>query len=310
MKKLIITRIFAFFAFIFVGMIAGIILYAFGIDIDDERVGNLARDICFSSGIIAMCLLYFFAGQRFHDVSIKKLIPVFFIWTAAVFAASAFTSSYLIALNGGNSCFSAYIYRLGIANPPYISGIIGFLVEMAVIIMGIYIGRINSGKSDGKYAIYLSKFCGIIPAYVMSCMLRGLFIVISPRAPMGYLNREGQIFGWTVSMLPVALWSIYAGFKSFRTNLKIALPVFLLWNAFTVFLNGAFGLWDFLKLGGIFRAFSTGLIVITDGKYKWFVYIGAYLLEALFITAGVLLGRHFYKKKELTFEITENAIEE
>ncbi len=302
MKKLIITRILAFFVFYIVHLTVELIMYSCGIDIFDEAIGNWISEVTASAGIIGICVLYFFAGKKFHDVSIKKLLLVFFIWTAVAFAATIFIHKYMFYLGAGYVCFPSYIHRLGLTKDYFLSGIIGFFTEMTVIIMGIFIGRINAGKTDGKHVIYLSKFCGIILAYVISCMLIGLFIATSPRAPMGYLTREGQIFGWAVSMLPVALWSIYAGFKSFRTNLKITLPIFLLWNAFTVLLNSAFGLWDFLKLGGIFRAFSMGLIVMTDGKYKWFVYIVAYLLEALLITAGVFLGRYFNKRKALKGE--------
>ncbi len=310
MKKLIITRIFAFFAFMIAAIVAVIVLTECGIKVYESTIENWALDICFCIGVIGICLLYFFAGKRFHDVSIKKLIPVFFIWTAAIFTISAFTSPYLVALNGGFSWLSVYIDMLGIAKAPYFSGIISFLVEMSVIIMGIYMGRIKAGKTDGNHVIYLSKFFGIIIFYIISELVNATFVLASPEALSQELITKGVRFGGVIAMLPVALWSIYAGFKSFRTNLKITLPIFFLWNAFTLFLNGAFGLWDFLKLGGIYRAFSLGLISLTDGKYKWVTYIGAYLLETLFITAGVLLGRYVYKKKELTFEITENAIEE
>ena len=128
--------------------------------------------------------------------------------------------------------------------------------------------------------------------------------------PQEIIITQGVRFGGAVAILPVALWSIYAGFKSFRANLKIVLPVFFLWNAFTLFLYGAFGIWDFLKLGGIYEAFSMSLISLANGKYKVLTYIAAYLLEALFITAGVLLGRHFDKKKGLSEETTEEIVTE
>ncbi len=310
MKKLIIARILAFFTFMLAAIVAAIVLILCGINVYESAIENWAIEVCLSIGTISVCLLYFFSGKRFHDVSLKRLIPLFFIWTVTVFLISAFTTPYLIALNGGFSWISVYIDRVGIAKAPYISGIISFLVEMSVIIMGIFIGRIKAGKTDGKHLIYLSKFFAIIIFYAIGELIKVIFVLVSPDAISQELITQGVHFGGIIAMLPVALWSIYAGFKSFRANLKIVLPVFLLWNAFTLFLNGAFGLWDFLKLGGIYRAFSMGLISLTGGKYLLVSYIASYLLEALFITAGVFLGRYFNKKKGLQKEPFEDIVNE
>ncbi len=311
MKKLIISRFLAMLAFIFTAVAAAVVLYASGFNSLEGAIGNKVIDICHSTGIIAMCLLYFFAGKKFYEVSIKKLLLVFFIWTVAVFSASIFINPYLTYLSGGYSWFPAYINNiLGFTKNPYLSGIIGFFVEMAIIILGIYTGRIKAGKTEGKYSIYLSKFCGIIIAFIISCMVRGLFVILSKRAPMGYLSKEGVRLGWIISMLPVSLWYIYAGFKSFRTNLKITLPVVLLWDALGVFLWYIFKSWKLLAVNGGYFAFLEGICYITEDRYLLLSFIVAYILEVLFITAGVLLGRYFNKRKALKGENPKEIVSE
>ncbi len=305
MKKLIITRILAFFTYILALISAAIMLYVCGIDTNVKMTENWAMEVCYSLGIIAMFLLYFFAGKKFYEISIKKMILVFFIWTVLIFAATAFINKNMFYLNGGYSWLSVYIDILGFTKSPYLSGIIGFLVEIIVIIMGIYMGRIKAGKTEGKYVIFLSKFYGIIIAYVISCLMSAIYVLASPKAPLEYLEKKGMGFSWIIAMLVVALWYIYAGFKSFRLNLKITLTSFLLWDALGIFLWVVFEKMILLSLSGGYMAFSMVLIDIANGKHKWLTYIGAYLLETLFITAGVLLGRHFNKKKVLPEKIAE-----
>ncbi len=310
MKKLIITRIIALFAFVFTAVAVAAVLYASGFYSLEDSIWNKVIDIYYSSGIIAVCIFYFFAGKRFHGVSIKKLTLVFFIWSLICWILSFFVNQYLIFLSGGHNFFGGYAYRLRISANPHITPVIGFLVEMVVIIMGIFIGRIKAGKTDGKYVIFLSKFCGIIIAFITACMVRGIFVVASPRAPLGYLSKEGVRLGWIISMLPVALWYIYAGFKSFRLNLKIILPIFLLWDILGIVLWRVFKAWKLLEINGGYFAFHEGLSYITKDRYLFLVCISAYLLEALFITAGVFLGRYFNKKKVITKETSCEIVTE
>lgn len=304
MKKLIITRFAGLLICLLWAIITAFISFLLNTPTDDSEL-RWYIDLSYASGIIPLCFIYFFAGKRFHDVSIKKLTAIFFIWTLVVLGTSVFINQYLLVLSGGYSCFSAYIDRVGITENRYLVWIISFLVEMAIFIIGIFMGRIKSGKIKEKYVIFLSKFCGVIIGYVIVFFVSSIFVVVSPKAPLGYLANEGAHLGWIISMLPVALWYIYAGFKSFHLNLKITLPIFLLWDALGIFLWRALKMWDLFKLCGGYVVFFNGIGNILNGKHMIPACIFAYILETLFMTAGVLLGRHFNKKKVLPEEIAE-----
>ncbi len=309
MKKLIITRFLGLLVCLLVGAIVIVITYLLSPPANEAYMVYY-NYLYYTAGMIPLCLLYFFAGRKCYDVSIKKLLLVFAIWTIAICILSVFVNYYLASLSGGFTCFSSYIYLIKLIKNKYAAFIIGFLLEMATILTGIFFGRIEKGKTSGKYVVFLSKFCGVIIGYLLVYLIRAIYVVAVPKDSVTELAIEGYRLGWIIAMLPVALWYIYAGYKSFRTNLKLTLPIFFLWNTLGIFLWHAFDLNKCLELCGGYGVFLCGMATFIDGKYQYIAYISAYILEALFITGGVLLGRCIDKKKELPEEIQEVAIAE
>ncbi len=306
MKKLVITRFLGMLACLLGAIVPLMILILLKPPADDFRIECYAY-LSFAIGMFPLFLLYFFQAKKYCDVSIKKLLAVFFIWTFIVFVLSGGSlGSKLTFLSGGHCCFASFIGISNIIENHFILFIAGFIVEMAILITGIFFGRINKGKSDGKYVIFLSKFCGAIIGYTIMFLVSRIFVIAgSSKVLIEYFSKEGSRLGWIIAMLPVALWYIYAGYKSFRANLKITLPIFLLWNVVAVFFSIAFGLSDIINLCGGYGAFSNGMIAALGEKYNYLAFIIAYLLEALFITGGVLLGRYFDRKKHSSKEIQE-----
>ncbi len=305
MKKLIISRFLAMLVFAIVMIAEIFVTVTCGIDTNDSSNQKFLEDLCFSSGIFAVCLVYFFAGKKFYEVSIKKLILVFFIWGTLVTVASIFID-YLTILSGGLSCLQDYVLKVGITKKPFISQIIGFLVEMAVIVSGIIVGRIENNKTDGKHFVYISKVLAVIIGFITFSILKSIIGLIYDIPKMNYLDQIGLKWGFLTAMLVAGLWYFYIGFKVFRTNLKIALPVFLVCDLVVIFIWLASGILENALLGEVgYGGFLSGLKGILFGKVFWSASSIIFLSEALFLTIGVLLGRRFDKKRALPLDFPE-----
>ncbi len=305
MKKLIIIRFLAMLVSVIVMNVELFVAALCGFDTYESSSVERLYDLCFSSGAFFVCLFYFFSVRKFHDINLKKLIFVFSVWTIVIFTLSIIVNENFVFLGGGFGPLSSYIAQMEIAKQSYTSGIIGFLFEMTVIVSGIVIGRIENNKTDGKYFIYISKALAIIIAIITFSIAKSITGLIYDIPKMNYLDQNGFKWGFLIALLTAGMWLFYAGFKCFRTNLKIVLPVFLICDVLTIFVWLTSGILEYAFLGGEYGSFFKIIKGILLGKVFWSYSLWICLPEALFITAGVLLGRHFDKKKGLSENIAE-----
>jgi len=299
MKKLIIMRLGTLVAWMLGMLITFLILILCKVHPEDISNDWWNKNFCLTAGMAALYITYFFAGKRFHDINIKKLILVFFIWTLLVLLMDAVFGIYLMYLSGSFICFTADVISMGITGNPYLAYIIGFFIEISVIVTSVLMGRISSGKSDGKHFVFLSKIMSVIIAIITSRFVRHIVVFFSDNPNVNFIAQEGLRLGWLISIITVGLWYFYVGVKCFRTQLKIVLPVYFLWDIIGVSVWRIFGIWDAVILCGGYNGFFSGLRGILPDSFLLPVCIGAFLLEALFLASGVLLGRHLDKKTKI-----------
>lgn len=295
MKKLVIIRLASFVAWFLGTEITAIALLLCRINPEDIMNNWWNLNFCYASGMIALYLFYFFAGKFFHDISIRKLIPIFFIWTLLSILSDAFLAKYLIFSSGSFILFSADVLTMGFTDNRYLAYPIGFFIEIFVLVTGILLGRITSGKISGGNFVYPAKFFAVIITTMTARFVRHIVVAVSDNPDINYLKDAALDLGWVISLLAVAVWYFYIGYKCHNTNLKIVIPIYFIWNAIGVALWRISGNWNAVMLCGGYTGFFNGIRVCTPDRFLWLVCIGAFLLEATFLTAGVLLRR--YKRK-------------
>ena len=302
MKKLIIIRLVSMVAWFLGTEITAVLLCGFHPDDIMNNWWNV--NFCYASGMIALYLFYFFAGNFFHDISIRKLIPTFFIWTLLAILSDAFLAEYLIYSSGSFILFSADVLTMSFTDNRYLAYLIGFFIEILVLVTGILIGRITSGKIPGGNFVYPAKFFAVIIATMTARFVRHIVVAVSVNPDINYLKEAALDLGWVISLLAVAAWYFYIGYKCYNTKLKIVIPFYFIWNVIGVVLWQISGNWNAIMFCGGYTGFFNGIRVCTPNRLLWVVCIGAFLLEIFFLTSGVLIKRHLDKKKLLQNSVT------
>ncbi len=291
MKKFIIWR---FILPLIYTVIA--IAVAYGTFFFDSKYSSAENDVfrlslCIAISIISV--MYFFAGKKYYDVNLKKLLLIFSIWSIIISSAVLLTRQpLLLLLSGALCCYTNFIPAVFPVTSPALCLILGFAFEMIILISGIIYGRISNKYSNRPFFTYY-KISALLLWFISMLFFYSITLIFL-KIPYTVLNQKTALeTGRIVSGVLCCMWYFFAGIKTSKGNLLKTLLIISLWNVLAVILRFVTDSFIPLYLSGGYISLLGSVSVFTNSKA--IIYLSAFALEIFFLSLGVFIDRHANK---------------